>query len=157
MKKILISFAIGLIIGISSAFLVYHFTKPMADETQKAKIITTQIAGEEIKHDNWSFKGQDIVFQTEAKGPGIIKTEIPKALIPEAASWMTKNQAIQIQFIYLVDLSIRPLSATPYLSVSYWHRFNSLSIGGGPVVALDYRTLKPLLNWGLNAGIMIWF
>ena len=102
--------------------VVYFFysqpVKPLEEVT------VTQVSGEKITHAGFNYTASTIKFSTKAEGKGEIITEIPKANIPEARSWMQNNNAVMVELLLLEDRNY---------GVSYLRRWDNISAGGGVV------------------------
>ncbi len=140
MRKYIIIFVSGIISGM---LLMYQFVKIDTSNTDTIKI--TQKSGKEIKHTNYKFSGDTIKFNTVSKGKGEIITEIPKENIPEANAWINKVHSVQLGILYQYHKS----EIFPSMSLSYYRRFNVLSIGGGVVTSGN--------SAGIQAGIQYFF
>ena len=134
MKKILISFLVGVISG---ALSVYYFAvhKDMQTDDQ---VIVKQISGEKITHDNFDFGGSNITFKTESEGKGEIETSIPKSLIPEAYDWMNRVHSVTFSIGYKSDNDKQSI----YYGVMYGYRMGRITLGGGIDFASDLFGLK---------------
>ncbi|MCL2154088.1 MAG: hypothetical protein FWH53_00330 [Leptospirales bacterium] len=117
-------FFVGLITGIVITVVIFLFyinknPHPLDD------VKVTQVSGEKITHSDFNYTEKNrISFTTQADGKGEIHTEIPKSNIPEAHAWITKNHGVLFD-VLLVDQRM--------YSISYFHRWGSLSFGAGPV------------------------
>ena len=118
-KKILVSFIAGIVVGLVS---VYFFQKK--DNYTGSEVVVRQISGEKITHDNFNFRGGNITFKTTSLGAGVIETDIPKALIPEAYNWMNRVHTLT----FTLGLTN---TQTPYYGIMYGYRMGRLTLGGG--------------------------
>ncbi|HOW81363.1 MAG TPA: hypothetical protein PK573_02280 [Spirochaetota bacterium] len=123
-------FFIGIIPGIIIGCIIMAIIM-MPSNSDISTITTTQVSGEKIDHKKWSFSGSKITFNTEAQGRGEIKTEIPKRLIPEAAAWIEKNDAVGILLAEKFNVDDR--KAITSIGLSWNHRWDSVEFGGGPI------------------------
>jgi hypothetical protein len=125
LKKLMIGFIAGVITSLFASGLYLHRKNNESLLLKEVKV--SQISGEKITHSLFDYSKKDrFSFITQADGKGRISTEIPKVNIPEARAWMTKTQGIEAEFI-LIDRRIYGLS--------YWHRWDSFSFGGGPLIS----------------------
>jgi hypothetical protein len=120
MKKVIGSFLIGLIAG---AVSVYYFTTHK-DKQVGNQVVVKQISGEKIAHDDFNFRGSNIVFRTASDGRGEIETYIPKVLIPEAYNWMHRVHTVTFSMGFSNKQS-------PYYGIAYGYRINRVTLGGG--------------------------
>jgi len=98
------------------------------------KVKVTQISGAGITHDSFIYSNKEkISFYTKSDGIGNIFTEIPKKNIPEARSWMEKRNSIQGEVTFLNG---------PLYSISYWRRWESITIGAGITASKDIAGVK---------------
>lgn len=152
-RNITISFIAGSAI---TAAGMYFIPKLILNKAVK-EIKVTQLSGEKISHEDYNFKGSTITFTTESEGKGKIKTEIPKTLIPEARSWMTKLDGIEASAILLYQNKL----LTPYYNIGYWHRFGSICIGPALMFSLPISYGSKLIDSrgsiGVKLGVIGWF
>ena len=149
--------AISFIIGSAITAAGMYFIPKLIPNKAANSIKVTQLSGEKITHDDYNFKGSSITFTTESEGKGKIKTEIPKTLIPEARSWMTKLDGIEASAILLYQNKL----LTPYYNIGYWHRFGSICIGPALVFSLPISYGTKLIDSrgsvGVKIGVIGWF
>lgn len=133
MKKAIISFLIGLLAGSAS---VYYFLVHQ-DAQISNEVVTRQISGEKISHDNFNFSGGMITFTTVSDGKGEIETDIPKSLIPEAYNWMNRVHSLTFSIGYKYSDGF-----SPYYGIMYGYRINRVILGGGIDFAGDLFGVK---------------
>ena len=138
--KITVSFLVGFAAGLSILFFMDR-TEP--DIIEKVKV--RQISGEKINHKDFKMKRNSITFITESEGKGIIETEFPKTIIPEARAWLQRNNGIQLDYTVLYhDNQFHQI-----YGIGYLRRFRSFAAGLGIKASKDH--------FGLNATIQYWF
>jgi len=137
MRNNITIFILGVFCGVFLVKLLSYNESRVIEE----EITTEQVSGEKIEQKKWLVKGKSITFETQAAGRGIIKTKIPKLIIPEAYKWIKKTNAIQVN-LYYMDNNV-------YGSVSYWYRWNRFSLGAG--IILSGRGM------GFQIGSQFWF
>jgi hypothetical protein len=123
-KLSIVIFFIGAIFGGVSVFFMLRV--PVGNEES---IKTTQISGEKILHSNLKTSGSNIEFMTQAEGAGVIKTEIPKMMIPEAKAWMMYNHGVSVGIMYQYDFLVHQFRPTFMLGYSY--RFSRVALNLG--------------------------
>lgn len=128
------AFLIGIVSGSAAMFFLLNPQSAFESEEIKVK----QISGEKISHDDFNFSGDSIKFKTISDGKGEIETEIPKMLIPEAASWMNRVQTMTLTYGYKFDR----YGGDPYIGVLYTYRFGRISLGGGVDLSYDFIGVK---------------
>lgn len=123
-KKYVIVFVVGVVLG-AAGLLALTRIGTGGSETVKV----TQIFGEKISHSDFKTSGSAVEFTTTAEGDGVIKTEIPKMMIPEALAWLTYNHGVSIGVMYQYDFLVHQFRPTYMLGYSY--RFSRVSVGLG--------------------------
>lgn len=109
-------------------------------EQKSDKVITKQLSGEKISHDNFKFSGKSISFKTVSEGKGEIETEIPKTLVPEAYDWINKVHNVTLSYGYMFDFTGK--NSEPYLGVLYGYRIGRVTLGGGFDFSSDFLGVK---------------
>ncbi len=141
--SIIISFIVAFCLGLGTMYWYYRHASRIASN----EVVTKQISGEKISHDRFNFRGESITYRTVAEGKGVAETKIPKTLIPEARSWMTKVNGIECSVAFQYDWSKKKFQ--PLYGATYWHRFNSLALGAGIVASSE--------SIGPRVAVMYWF
>ena len=109
------------------------------------KVTVKRISGEEISHRDFSYKGSDITFTTEAKGKGVAETVIPKRNVPEARAWIDLVNGVEARGTFLYGSG----KWDTVYQANYWRRINRFSLGGGIAAGREHV--------GVSLGVMLWF
>lgn len=136
------SAAVGAIAG---GIFVYLMLTPDPPGPSGNTVSVTQVSGDTIEHENLTTTGNSVTFTTTAAGAGVIHTEIPKTLIPEARYWMEKTNAVSLSSGY-------DLARQQQITLMYWRRWGFLSAGIGLQARIGDR-VEP----GVAIGGMWWF
>lgn len=136
--------SICLILGFIGGMLFNYPFAPSDKEIQK-QVKVIQISGEDIEHHNFKVEKDKITFTTQSQGVGVIQTEIPKVIIPEAKYWMERVNCVQLTVGALyADQQFNAL-----YGVGYYRRWGRFSAGGSVLLARKY--------FGAQIGGQIWF
>jgi hypothetical protein len=134
-------FFIGALAGV--LLTIYFFNQ---DENYSVNSMSVkQISGDAIEHTKFSTTGSNISFTTTSHGSGVIETQIPKNMIPEAKNWIERINGISFVGGY-------SLNRQSSYSVMYWRRFNRISIGAGMQATIGSR-----IDPGVCLGGMWWW
>ena len=135
LRTITLSFLAGAVAGSIAVYFYLQKDTPVGNE-----VVVRQISGERIDHDNFNFRGNTITFQTASQGVGVIETEIPKLLIPEAYNWMKRVHTLT----FSIGLDNRQ---SAYYGIMYGYRINRITLGGGMDLGNNFFGIKASVGY----------
>ena len=118
------AFLFGVLIGAALAVGGFFWLGSSDPEPGPVQIVTRQISGAPIYHTDIRDRGKVTTFTTTAEGPGVIQTDFPKIMIPEARKWMEAVHGVSA----LVGYSAR---GTKSVEGIYSRRWGSAALSGG--------------------------
>ena len=145
LEKARIAAISGILGALIAGVAVYVWTLPESSPEAGKSVSVRQISGAPISHSDLRIGSDTVTFTTTADGPGVIQTDVPKLIIPEARYWMQRTSGISAVVGY-------DLARQSHFSVMYWRRWGSLALGAGAMATVGGR-IEP----GVQIGAMIFF